>query len=173
MHIQSQKQSNFYRICYKLQMKIQCPNCQSLFILEDNLIPKDGRLLQCSKCNHKWFYKHVDNKNIEASIRNKVDEIEEKPKIKKKDIRIANEKTLQQDGINQTIDDDKNIKKSKININYFSYFLVFIISIVAFIIIIDTFKDKLAFIFPNINFLLNNLYETLKDLILFFNNLIS
>ena len=169
MHIQSQKQSNFYRICYKLQMNIQCPNCQSLFILEDNLIPKDGRLLQCSKCNHKWFYKHINNENIDTSIRNEVDEIEKKTEIQKEDIRITDDIALQHDSIN----DDKNIKKSKKNINYFNYFLVFIISIVAFIIIIDTFKEKLAFIFSNINFLLNNLYEKLKNLILFFNNLIS
>ena len=48
-----------------------------------------------------------------------------------------------------------------------------IISIVALILILDTFKDILIKIFPNIKILLNNLYETLKDISLFFYDLVS
>ena len=48
-----------------------------------------------------------------------------------------------------------------------------ILPIVAFILILDTFKDILIKIFPNIKILLNNLYETLKDISLFFYDLVS
>ena len=46
-------------------------------------------------------------------------------------------------------------------------------SILALILILDTFKDILIKIFPNIKILLNNLYETLKDISLFFYDLVS
>ena len=68
----------------------------------------------------------------------------------------------------------KMIFKKNVNkINYIKFFLVIIISIVALILILDTFKDILIKIFPNIKILLNNLYETLKDISLFFYDLIS
>ena len=38
-------------------MIISCTQCDKKFEIESNLIPSEGRLLQCSSCNHKWFYK--------------------------------------------------------------------------------------------------------------------
>ena len=38
-------------------MIITCDQCLKKFEIESNLIPKKGRLLQCSSCAHKWFYK--------------------------------------------------------------------------------------------------------------------
>ena len=65
------------------------------------------------------------------------------------------------------------VKKNVNKINYIKFFFVIIISIVALILILDTFKDILIKIFPNIKILLNNLYETLKDISLFFYDLVS
>ena len=53
------------------------------------------------------------------------------------------------------------------------FFFVVIISTVALILILDTFKDIFIKIFPNIKILLNNLYETLKDVTLFFYDLLN
>ena len=39
-------------------MIISCTNCQKKFDVKDNLIPKSGRLLECSSCKHKWFFKN-------------------------------------------------------------------------------------------------------------------
>ena len=43
---------------------------------------------------------------------------------------------------------------------------------IAFIILIDTFKYPISKIVPNIEFILYNLYESIKDIRLFFNDLI-
>ena len=61
------------------------------------------------------------------------------------------------------------IKKKDSNFigSFFSYLMVFIISIVAIIILIDTFKKPLFDIFPRLEIILFNLYETLKDIKLF------
>ena len=48
-----------------------------------------------------------------------------------------------------------------------AYIIVSIITFVAIIIVLDTFKDPLSNIFPNLELVLYNLFETLRDLILF------
>ena len=91
---------------------------------------------------------------------------EEKSNIKRKKIRkpISNFST--------------NIKKGSELVKYqpkynftfgkfLSYIIVSIITFVAIIIVLDTFKDPLSGIFPNLELLLYNLFETLRDLILF------
>ena len=37
-------------------MIISCPECNKRFNINQNLIPEDGRLLQCSSCMHKWHF---------------------------------------------------------------------------------------------------------------------
>jgi len=49
--------------------------------------------------------------------------------------------------------------------------VVSIITLAAFIIILDTFKTPIGKIVPNINLLLYNLYETFKDVVLFIKDL--
>jgi len=48
-----------------------------------------------------------------------------------------------------------------------------IISLVALIIILDTFQSQLNFIFPELELILFNLYETIKDIYLFLKDLIK
>ena len=65
---------------------------------------------------------------------------------------------------------DKNkieIKKESTGSKFFSYLLVLIISFVAFIILIDTLKSPLINLFPELELILFNLFETLKDIKLF------
>ena len=39
-------------------MIIACQNCNKKFDVDQNLIPEEGRLIQCSSCDHKWFFKN-------------------------------------------------------------------------------------------------------------------
>ena len=63
-------------------MIISCEICNKRFEVDDNLIPEQGRLLQCSSCDHKWFFK-----NTEELIEKK----EPKKIIKEDDNKILNE----------------------------------------------------------------------------------
>ena len=37
-------------------MIITCPSCKKKFNIDINLIPSEGRDLQCGSCEHIWFY---------------------------------------------------------------------------------------------------------------------
>ena len=158
-------------------MIISCENCNKKFEVSDNLIPEEGRLLQCSSCDHKWFFKKTE-KLIEKK--------EPKIIIKEDDNKILSEtfveKTIEKEEITSTtlneetlseIDDEEpQIKKDK-KTNYLKIFIVIIITFVAIIIIIDTFKHQIIFIYPDIEILLSNLYESLRDINLFLRDLIK
>ena len=62
--------------------------------------------------------------------------------------------------------------KKKKNPKIIKNSLVFIISIIALIILLDTFKYQLNNYIPGLDSILNNLYESLKDLSLFFKDLL-
>ncbi|RPG99421.1 MAG: hypothetical protein CBC78_002660 [Candidatus Pelagibacter sp. TMED118] len=166
-------------------MIIECPSCEKKFEINESLIPKEGRNLQCGSCNKKWFHVpeikdiqkdvSVEKYNNDIIDTNEKKEKKIEKKIIKKDNNILNPKKYTE--INEEVETkpiSKNDKTININkTNYVKLLLVVLISFGALILVLDTFKDALTPLFPNIKFLLNNLYETLKDLFLFFNDLLS
>ena len=49
-------------------MIISCNNCNKEFNIDSSVIPEKGRLLQCSSCNYKWFFrKKVIKEHIKPS----------------------------------------------------------------------------------------------------------
>ena len=155
-------------------MIITCEKCSKKFNIDDNLIPVGGRQLQCGSCNYKWFFKKNE---YEAKLENEVSE-----KIPENDTISNNENNYQE--INKTTQKQndsqnkdiihKNIqKKIKKNPKIIKNSIVIIISIIATILLIDTFKFQLNNYIPGIDSILNNLYESLKDLSLFFKDLIN
>ena len=152
-------------------MEIQCPKCNRSFKIDKSLIPEKGRLLQCGTCSHKWFFKNIIHETKTKTVNISEENILKKPEIIKK---IYNPKiNIKEEEYNKT-EIKGDISKKKVDkINYIKFFFVVIISIVALILILDTFKDIFIKIFPNIKILLNNLYETLKDISLFFYDLVN
>ena len=151
-------------------MIITCDNCQKKFEIDQDLIPENGRLLQCSACNHKWFFKKkVDNK-IEIPIKSSKGEIDTENLEK---VLENNEYGKNDDYEEKTTDIlKKNNKKKKKNFKILNIMIVFLISFVALIILVDTFKYPISKIIPNIEFILYNLYESIKDIRLFLKDLI-
>ncbi len=138
-------------------MIIECINCHKKFEVKSSLIPQSGRKIQCGSCNHIWFYKEI--KNIT------------KDEIKIKDDNHKNAEIIKELDKKEIKDRPKtnNLNFSK----FLSYLIVGIISFVAIIVILDTFKSPLKKIFPNLEIFLFNLNETLKDIFLFIKNLLQ
>ena len=152
-------------------MEIQCPKCNRSFKIDKSLIPQKGRLLQCGSCSHRWFFKNIVNEIINETININEQNIPIKPEIEKK---IENPQINFNEEEHNKIKIKNNVRKKNVNkINYIKFFFVIIISIIALILVLDTFKDVIIKIFPNIKILLNNLYETLKDIFLFIYDLVN
>ncbi len=165
-------------------MIITCPNCNKQFKIDNSLIPNEGRDLQCGSCNHVWFYniqeknnevlelkQEIISEDIETKAENKEDKIEEKEQqeeIVKTEINNKNKEKNSEKQKNTTALKKTENKGSK----FFSYLIVLIISFVALIIFLDTLKTPLINIFPGLEIILFNLFETLQDIKLFIIDLI-
>ena len=110
-------------------------------------------MLQCGSCDYKWFFKNVIKDYKPLKIEPNIIESTEEIQIAKQELTAP-------------------IKKGK-QLNYFKLLLVFIISIVALIVLIDTFKHQISSAFPNTDIILFNLYESLTDINLFIRDLIK
>jgi len=148
-------------------MIITCPSCEKKFEIDQKLIPSEGRMLQCGSCDHKWFFKInkdekiVEEKNNIDTDNNSENYIDQSAKSLEKSLKDKEEKI---------IPEKKNDKES---INYLNIIIVVIISIAACILILDTFEKHLVSIFPNISFILDNLYQSIEDVKLFILDLVN
>ena len=138
-------------------MIIECTSCNKKFEVNSELIPESGRTIQCGSCNHVWFFnpKKLINKNKKVNTN---------PIINKK---ISESK----DKKNYEITKYKGRTSFSLS-KFLSYILVLIISFIALLIIIDTFRTPLYQFFPNLESIIFSLFETLKDIELFIKDLI-
>ena len=170
-------------------MIITCNNCNKKFNIDSNLIPDKGRSLQCASCDHKWFFKKevlentvspideditIDSVNIFDQNNSSINKEESVSEAPKDEVEVDLEEEIKEKigiNINESTQVNTKPKKPK-NFKILSIIIVAIISFVAFIIIVDTFKNPIGKIVPNIEFILYNLYESIKDISLFIRDLI-
>ena len=161
-------------------MIITCPNCNKKFKIDNSLVPDEGRDLQCGSCNNIWFYKFEEENNkilelkqeiVSENIEIKNENKEEKKKqvgVIKTEINNKKKEKNSEKQENKTTPKKTENKGSK----FFSYLIVLIISFVALIILLDTLKTPLINVFPGLEIILFNLFETLQDIKLFIIDLI-
>tara|TARA_B100001063_G_C16358764_1_gene354973 strand:+ start:92 stop:568 length:477 start_codon:yes stop_codon:yes gene_type:complete len=157
-------------------MIIQCINCNKKFEVNSSLIPDSGRDIQCGSCNYTWFYKYDKETSLGDYDDNKDDNTKELEIIEKKEIKENNDLIIKKNHLSERKDDIKIPKNnSSFNLSlkfFFSCIIVFIITSITIIIILDTFKSPLSNKFPGLELLLYNLFETIKDISLFTKNLL-
>ena len=165
-------------------MIITCPNCNKKFKIDNSLIPDEGRDLQCGSCNHIWLYKieeenskilklkeEIDINDIETKVDKNNDEVvENENPLTKIETELNNQKKEKNTEKQKETKISKNIENA--GNKFFSYLIVFIISFVALIILLDTLKNPLINVFPGLEIILFNLFETLQDIKLFIIDLI-
>ena len=163
-------------------MIIECPACSKKFNIDEKLIPDEGRLLKCGNCDHTWFYKKEENLKLETeSIKiNEIEEnkseiniepvdvpIKETKKIRKK---IRKKSSTKESTSKELVSIDKSSVSRENNI--IKKIFLIIISIIAFILLIDTFKNQISVIFPGIVQMSDSLYQVINDLKLFIKDLV-
>ena len=163
-------------------MIIECPACSKKFNIDEKLIPDEGRLLKCGNCDHTWFYKKEENLKLETETV-KINEIEENKseiniepvdtpikqtkKIRKK---ISKKSSTKESTSKELVSIDKSSVSRENNI--IKKIFLIIISIIAFILLIDTFKNQISVIFPGILKMSDSLYQVINDLKLFIKDLV-
>ena len=163
-------------------MIIECPACSKKFNIDEKLIPDEGRLLKCGNCDHTWFFKKEENIKLEIET-TKINEIEEnkseidiepaqepikqKKKIKKK---ISKEASTKESTSKELVSIDKSSISRENNIIKKTFLII--ISIIAFILLMDTFKNQISLIFPGILKMSDSLYLVINDLKLFIKDLV-
>ena len=157
-------------------MIITCPCKKKQFKIDSSLIPNEGRDLQCGSCERVWFYKPQNESEALLTLNNNIsiNKTEQTNELKEKNLEIS--KTSQEEKIIETEIEKENLKtvektegkKTKL----FSYLFVSIISFIALIILVDTLKTPLINVFPGLEVILFNLFETLQDIKLFIIDLI-
>ena len=153
-------------------MIIECINCSKIFDVNSDLIPSTGRTIQCGSCNHVWFFNpNKVNLKLKEEIQPKTSISINSQKIK--DIRPKKKNDNLNKAEKKKFEVTKYQAKSNFNITkLLSYILVSIISFIALIILIDTFKSVLYVVFPGLELMIFSLFETLKDIQLFIKDLI-
>tara|TARA_B100000927_G_scaffold119694_1_gene96695 strand:+ start:52 stop:540 length:489 start_codon:yes stop_codon:yes gene_type:complete len=161
-------------------MIISCPNCNKKFKIDQNIIPIGGRLLQCSNCKHKWYFKIEKKEEIDNGSLDPEKVILEN---KSEDIRInssENDSLIEKNSKKQPKKKEKVVKKTKkINqntndrpIGLLNMIIVLIISFVAIVIVLDTFRIELSKYIPFLNLMLNSIYAVIADINLFIKDLL-
>jgi len=157
-------------------MIIECINCNKVFEVNSELIPENGRTIQCGSCNHVWFYKPriADvKKEIKQDVEINIKEKSTLNQIKKNTPKVFEEKDYSK------LEDKKNYeitkykpRKSLSFTKLLSYLIVLLITFVALLVIIDTFKTYLYQLFPSLELVIFSLFEILKDIQLFIKDLV-
>ncbi len=166
-------------------MIISCLNCNKKFNIDEKLITENGRLLQCSSCNHKWHYTIPKKENVILSEKNEEVQNNDEGEIlinpSLNETTINNIKIKTNDNTSRKLKAKKhkpNIEKKDAKIKYslvkiLNTLLIIIITFVAMILILDAFKNNLSDYVPILIPLLDNLYETFFDIKSFIKDLIS
>ena len=144
-------------------MIIECQNCNKKFDIKDTLIPSKGRLVQCGFCHSKWHQlPNIEQSYTQKKIIDKVslpkEEAKPQPLIKKKKIKNLNKIK-------------SNTHHKEKNIGFFSYIFLFLISIVALFLLLETFKYQINNIFPNFDKYIIYVYETLDNILILIKDL--
>ncbi len=163
-------------------MIIECPACSKKFNIDEKLIPDEGRLLKCGNCDHTWFYKKEENLKLETESikKNEIEENKSEINIKPIDVPIKETKKIRKK-ISKKSSTKESTSKELVSIdkssvsrenNIIKKLFLIIISIIAFILLIDTFKNQISVIFPGIVQMSDSLFQVINDLKLFIKDLV-
>jgi len=167
-------------------MLVNCNSCQKKFNVPDSAVTEAGRLLQCGSCGNKWTQypikkdsvkeeKLKKEKNERTPTKPKTNKIKTAIKKKKREINLYSEEYLKKKHgleIKDSLDVYKKQKKLN-NSNFFKYFTISIIFLVAFFGVLNLTKKSIIINYPFIETYINYLYEALESLIVKISSLIN
>ena len=162
---------------------VQCNNCNHKWFFKNEIIKTSLPLPETVKNEEVELPETVKKEEVELPETVKNEEVELPETVKPTTIELL-DKEIKQNFTDKKFKSKANVKNNDLEPNeigsnsnkkiytILSITIIFIISSVATIIVLDTFKTPIAKFVPNIEFLLYNLYESVRDIMLFFKDLI-
>ena len=168
-------------------MIISCNSCEKKFVVPDQAITLEGRIVQCGSCGNKWRQfplkkevgKKIDNIVTEKTVK-KPQTNKKRPvrKKKKREIDLYSPEYLaKKHGIN--LDASTNSLKSKNSTNkemsfgFYAYLLILIVFLIFFLKLLYFFQDKFIALFPFTEIYLGILFEIITNIFHFWRDLVS
>jgi predicted Zn finger-like uncharacterized protein len=145
-------------------MIIDCQNCNKKFEINDQMIPVNGRLVQCGFCNSQWHQLPQINTSQLEVIDKKV-KLDKLNKVAKKRINV------QKKEINLTKTISTKTKTKTKSIGFLSLIIIVLISTIAIFLVIETFKIQIINFWPQADIYINHVYETLENIFILIKDL--
>ena len=166
-------------------MIISCNSCEKKFVVPDQAITLEGRVVQCGSCGNKWrqypkneektpSVKIKKNKKIQRISEAKKSKPREKIFKKKREINLYSPEYLaKKHGINLNKINDKPVIKNKISFGFYSSLIIFLVFAIAFSRILYFFQDFIITKLPFTEYYLQYFFESIKNLFEIWRDLIS
>ena len=161
-------------------MILTCSSCNKKFVVPDQAITSEGRMVQCGSCGNKWrqfpvkniVKKSPVNKN---PIRENIVAIPKKTKTKVRKVKKVREINLyspeyleKKHGIKLNDKDittsKKNHSSKKVSFGFYNSLFVLIVLIIAFTKVLHFSQDLIIINFPFTEIYLDVLFENIRNL---------
>ena len=179
-------------------MILTCNSCEKKFVVPDNAIGVNGRLVQCSSCGNQWKQFPVEiAKKKEVISKTPIKQTITKPVSPKKHISPKKPKSIRRKvpkktreinlyspeylakkhGIkikdSETKISKKSIGKDKVSFGFYSSILVFLVFVVFFSRALYFAQSYIITLFPITEFYLSYFFENIRNVFEIFKNLIT
>ena len=166
-------------------MIISCNSCEKKFVVPDQAITSEGRVVQCGSCGNKWkqypknerkipSIKIEKNKKISRISDTKLSKPKKKISKKKREIDLYSPEYLaKKHGINLNDSSSKPIKKNKVSFGFYSSLIILLVFVIAFSRITYFFQDFIFTKLPFTEYYLKYFFESIRNLFEIWKSLIS
>ena len=168
-------------------MIITCNSCEKKFVVPDQAITSEGRVVQCGSCGNKWrqypkneekiaLIKKRENKKIPKISQTKIPKLKKKISKKKREIDLYSPEYLAKKhgiNLNQTNFKSKPVAKDKVSFGFYSSIIILLVFVIAFSRILYFFQDFIITILPFTEIYLKYFFESIRNLFEIWKSLIS
>ena len=166
-------------------MIIICNSCEKKFVVPDQAVTSEGRVVQCGSCGNKWkqypsnevekiSIKIKKNKKISNITKAKIVKPRKKISKKKREINLYSPEYLaKKHGINLNEINDKPVTNNKVSFGFYSSLIIFLVFAIAFSRILFFFQDFIILKFPFTEYYLKYFFENIRNLFEIWKSLIS
>ena len=168
-------------------MIISCNSCEKKFVVPDQAITLEGRVVQCGSCGNKWRQypkneekitpiKKRENKKIPKISQTKISKPKKKISKKKREIDLYSPEYLAKKhgiNLNETNYKSKPVARDKVSFGFYSSLIILLVFVIAFSRILYFFQDFIITKLPFTDIYLKYFFESIRNLFEIWKNLIS